>query len=129
MHAIERVLKTLEGKPVDRVPTFCAMVEDRTFHEVLGKPLISQELLMTNPVARFVLDRWGPSLSRPVFQAELNRALVKRIRAQVELGFDAVWAILDETFTLLDHTTMVRFNGSVFNIQPDGYGNMTYMYR
>jgi uroporphyrinogen decarboxylase len=24
---------------------------------------------------------------------------------------------------------MVRFSGSVFNIQPDGYGNMTYMYR
>jgi uroporphyrinogen decarboxylase len=54
---------------------------------------------------------------------------MKRIRAQVELGFDSVWAIHDETFTVLNHTTMVRFNGSVFNIQPDGYGNMTYMYR
>jgi uroporphyrinogen decarboxylase len=53
----------------------------------------------------------------------------KRIRAQVELGFDSVWAILEGTFTVLDHATMVRFSGSVFNIQPDGYGNMTYMYR
>jgi hypothetical protein len=129
MHSIERTLNALDGKPTDRVPTFCAMVEDRTFNEVLGKPLISQELLMTNPVARFVLDRWGPLLTKPVFQTELNRALMKRIRAQVELGFDSVWAILDETFTVLNHTTMVRFNGSVFNIQPDGYGNMTYMYR
>jgi uroporphyrinogen decarboxylase len=129
MHPIERVLNTMEGKPVDRVPTFCAMVEDRTFNEVLGKPLISQELLMTNPVARFVLDRWGPLITRPIFQTELNRALMKRIRAQVELGFDSVWAIQDATFTVLNHTTMVRFNGSVFNIQPDGYGNMTYMYR
>lgn len=129
MHPIERVLNTMEGKPVDRVPTFCAMVEDRTFNEVLGKPLISQELLMTNPVARFVVDRWGPLITRPIFQTELNRALMKRIRAQVELGFDSVWAIHDETFTVLNHTTMVRFNGSVFNIQPDGYGNMTYMYR
>jgi hypothetical protein len=125
----ERIIRTMEGKPVDRVPTFCAMVEDRTFNEVLGKPLIPQELLMTNPVARFVLDRWGPLITRPLFQSELNRALMKRIRAQVELGFDSVWAILDETFTVLDHRTMVRFNGSVFNIQPDGYGNMTYMYR
>ena len=62
MHAIERVLNTLDGKPVDRVPTFCAMVEDRTFNEVLGKPIISQELLLSNPVSRFVLDKWGPQI-------------------------------------------------------------------
>jgi uroporphyrinogen decarboxylase len=129
MHPIDRALNALDGKPTDRVPTFCAMVEDRTFNEILGKPPISQEWLMTNPAARFVLDRWGPKLTRPLFQPEVTRAMEKRIRAQVELGFDSVWAILDETFTVLDHATMVRFTGSVFNIQPDGYGNMTYMYR
>jgi hypothetical protein len=129
MHSIERVINTFEGKPLDRVPTFCAMVEDRTFNEILGKPPISQEWLMTNPLARRVLDRWGPQLTRHVFQAELNRALEKRIRAQVELGFDSVWAIQDATFTVLDSKTMARFSGSIFNIQPDGYGNMTYMYR
>ncbi|HPR55071.1 MAG TPA: uroporphyrinogen decarboxylase family protein [Deltaproteobacteria bacterium] len=129
MHAIERVLNALAGKPTDHVPTFCAMVEDRTFNEVLGKPLIPQELLMGNPAARFVLDRWGRALTRPVFQPEVNRGLEKRIRAQVELGFDSVWAILDETFIVIDHATMVRFNGSIFNLQPDGFGNMTYMYR
>lgn len=129
MHSIERVINTFEGKSVDRVPTFCAMVEDRTFNEILGKPIISQEWLMTNPLARFVLDQWGPQLTRHVFQVELNRALEKRIRAQVELGFDSVWAIQDATFTVLDSKTMARFSGSIFNIQPDGYGNMTYMYR
>jgi uroporphyrinogen-III decarboxylase len=129
MHPVERIINTFEGKPVDRVPTFCAMVEDRTFNEILGKPLISQEWLMTNPMARYVLDRWGKQMTRSVFQVELNRALEKRIRAQVELGFDSVWAILDETFIVLDSETMARFTGSIFNIQPDGYGNMTYMYR
>jgi uroporphyrinogen decarboxylase len=129
MNPTERIFMTMEGKPVDRVPVFCAMVEDRTFNEVLGKPLIPQDKLMTNPLARFVLDRWGPMLTKTVFQAELNRALEKRIRAQVELGFDAVWAILDESFVLRDSSTMVRFTGSLFNLQPDGFGNMTYMYR
>lgn len=129
MNSIERVLRTMEGKPVDRVPTFCAMVEDRTFNEVLGKPLISQEWLMTNAAARFVLDTWGSKLPKFVFQGELNRALEKRIRAQAELGFDSIWAILEETFTVIDSSTMVRYSGSIFNIQPDGYGNMTYMYR
>lgn len=129
MNPTERVFRTMEGKPVDRVPVFCAMVEDRTFNEVLGKPLIPQEKLLNNPVARFVLDRWGQKLTRNLFQAELNRALEKRIRAQVELGFDAVWAILDETFVVLDSKTMARFTGSLFNLQPDGFGSMTYMYR
>jgi len=124
----ERIINTFEGKPVDRVPTFCAMVEDRTFNEVLGSPPISQEKMLTNPLTRFVLDRWGKRVSRNLFQAELNRAFEKRIKAQVELGFDSLWAILDETFTVIDHQTMIRFSGSVYKIEPDGYGNMTYMY-
>jgi uroporphyrinogen decarboxylase len=129
MHAIERTINALEGKPTDRVPCFCAMVEDRTFNEVLGKPLISQETLMNNPLSHFILDRLGKKLTKLVFQPEVNRALEKRIRAQVELGFDAVWAFLDETFVVLDSKTMARFTGSIFNLQPDGFGNMTYMYR
>ncbi len=129
MHPIERIINTFEGKPVDRVPTFCAMVEDRTFNEVLGSPLIPQEKLMNNPVSRFFLDRWGGKLSKTVFQTGMTRAMEKRIKAQVELGFDGVWAILDETFTLLDSKTMARSTGSLYNLQPDGYGNITYMYR
>ncbi len=129
MHPVERVIRTLEGKETDRVPTFCAMVEERTYNEVLGRPLISQEALLTNPAVRFILDKWGTPLTRYVFQPEVTRSMEKRIRAQVELGFDALWAILDETFIITDHRTMVRFTGSRFNLQPDGYGNMTYMYR
>ena len=129
MHPKERVLRTFEGKPVDRVPTFCAMVEDSTFNEVLGKPLISQEKQLNNPFTRFILDRWGPKLTRPIVQPEINRAMEKRIKAACELGFDSTWAILDETFTILNHNTMARCTGSIFNLQPDGLGNMTYMYR
>jgi hypothetical protein len=50
MHAIERTLNALEGKPTDRVPTFCAGMEDRTYNEVLGKPLISMETRLNNPL-------------------------------------------------------------------------------
>ncbi len=57
MNPTERIIRTLEGKPVDRVPTFCAMVEDRTSNEVLGHPLISQEKMLTNPLVQFTLDR------------------------------------------------------------------------
>lgn len=129
MDSIERVLRTLEGKPVDRVPTFCAGMEDRTYNEVLGKPLISTEAIMKNPLAKFALDKWGPVISNSFFRPVVRDTMEKRTKASVELGFDAVWSILDETFIVLDHKTMARFNGSIYNLQPDGFGNMTYMYR
>jgi hypothetical protein len=129
MHPIERVLNTMEGKPVDRVPTFCAGMEDRTYNEVLGKPFISTEAQLKNPLMRYILDKWGPSISKTFFKPVLRKTMEKRTGASVELGFDAVWSILDETFIVIDAKTMVRFSGSVYNIQPDGYGNMTYMYR
>ena len=66
------------------MPTFCAMVEDRTFNEVLGHPFISQEKMLTHPLVQFALDHWGKALSKNLFQAELNRAFEKRIKAQVD---------------------------------------------
>lgn len=129
MNPIERTIRTLEGKPVDRVPVFCAGIEDRTFNEVLGKPLISTQASLENPVARFLLDRWGPELTRFLVQPNITHTMKKRIRAAVELGFDSTWGIYDETFTVLDSKTMARFSGSLYNLEPDGYGNLTYMYR
>jgi hypothetical protein len=125
----ERVIRTFEGKPVDRVPTFCAGIEDRTFNEVLGRPLISMQAQLQNPVTRFLLDRWGPALTKPFFQPAVNASMKKRIKATVVLGFDATWGVYEETFIVLDSRTMARFTGSIFNLQEDGFGNMTYMYR
>ena len=129
MHPIERVLNTMEGKPVDRVPTFCAGMEDRTYNDVLGKPLISTEMRLKIPLMRYVLDKWGPSISKTFFQPEVRETMVKRTRASVELGFDAVWSLLEEGFIVIDSRTMKRFTGGIYNLEPDGYGNMTYMYR
>ncbi len=128
MDSIERIMGTFEGKPVDRVPTFCATMEDRTFNEVLGKPLIPQKLTFKNPLTAFLLDKWGPRLSKTLAQPPLNRALEKRIKAAMILGFDSAWAGYDESFILLDSTTMARYSGGFFNICEDGYGNMGYQY-
>lgn len=125
----ERIIRTLEGKPVDRVPVFCALLEDRAFNEVLGRPIIPPIALIKNPVSAFFLDKWGPALTKPVIQPFINTGLEKRIKAASKLGFDATWAVYDETFTVLDSKTMARFSGSIFEIQDDGYGNATYMYK
>jgi Uroporphyrinogen decarboxylase (URO-D) len=129
MHPQERILRTLEGKSVDRVPNFCAMMEDRTFNEILGKPLIPQQLVFQNPITRGIMNKWGPQITQPIFQPVLNTALEKRIKGAAKLGFDSTWAIYEESFVLKDANTMLRVTGSVFDILEDGYGNMTYMYR
>lgn len=129
MDPTERIIRTLEGKPVDHVPVFCALMEDRAFNEVLGKPLIPPILFIRNPVSRFVMDHWGPQITKPLVQPMITWSLEKRIKASVVLDFDATWAILDETFIILDSRTMARFSGSIYDIQDDGYGNAIYMYR
>lgn len=129
MNPTERIIRTLEGKSIDRVPTWCAGIEDRTFNEVLGKPIIPQQFLIENPLTRFFLDRWGPQLTKPFIQPVITLGMDKRIKAAAQLGFDSTWALYDETFIVLDSKTMARFTGSLFDIQEDGFGNMTYMYR
>lgn len=129
MHPQERILRTLEGKSVDRVPNFCAMMEDRTFNEILGKPLIPQQFVFQNPITRGIMNKWGPQITQPIFQPVLNAALEKRIKGAARMGFDSTWAIYEESFVLKDANTMVRVTGSIFDILEDGYGNMTYMYR
>ncbi len=61
MRPVERVIRTLDSKPFDRALIFSAMVKDRTFSEVLGKPLVPLEWLMTNTVSRRLFDRRGDS--------------------------------------------------------------------
>lgn len=128
MNSIERIMCTFEGKPVDRVPTFCAGMEDRTYNDILGKPLISQQFFFRNPFIAFLLDKWAPRLTRPLLQPLIDAALGKRIKASVKLGFDSTWALYDESFIFLDSKTMVRFSGGKFNLVDDGFGNVAYQY-
>jgi len=129
MNSVERTIRTLEGKPVDRVPTFCAMVEDRTFNEVLGQPPFHPHRLIDNPVSDFLFRKWGSLTTKLFFQPMVTLGMEKRIRAAAMLGFDADWAIYEETFIPLDSKSMIRFTGSIYDIIDDGYGNSSYMYR
>ncbi len=125
----ERAILTLEGKPVDRVPCFCAMVESRTAHEILGKPPVSYEFMIGNPLSRWAMDHFPEPLTRPFSRAILARTLNARNVAQAVSGFDAIWAFFDDSWRVLDSKTLALTTGSFFKIVPDGFGNMTYMYR
>lgn len=128
MNPTERVIRTMEGKTVDRVPTFCAGLEDRTFNEVLGQPLLKSSKLFLNPVAGMICNKWGPKITKPLVQPQISAGMEKRIKAAAELGFDATWALYDETFVILNSKKMARYYGSIFDAIDDGFGNITYMY-
>jgi uroporphyrinogen-III decarboxylase len=129
MNPTERILAVIEGKELDHVQTFCASVENWTAQQVLGIPRISQTTLMTNPLARFVFDRWGKKLKKSVTDPLLNQDFLRRIEASVELGFDSTWGAYDPTVILWDSQTIARSTGSFYKLIEDGHGNLDYMYQ
>ncbi len=128
MDPTEKIIRTLDGEVFDHVPTFCAGIEDRTFQDVLGKPKLQNEKILQNRLLGALLNKWGPSLTKPILQPFITQGMEKRIEAAVKLGFDATWGIYDETFIARDAKTMYRYTGSLFELRPDGFGNMTYFY-
>lgn len=114
MNSIERVMRTFQGKPVDRVPTFSAGMEDRTFCDVLGLPMISHRFLKRLPITRFLMNKFPVVSMKYIFQPIVNIALRKRIKASYLLGFDAVWALYDGSFKILSPDLIARDMGICF---------------
>jgi uroporphyrinogen decarboxylase len=129
MNPTERIIRTLEGKSVDRIPSWTPYIEPRTFQDVLGKPLISTERQLKNPLVKFLLNHWGPQITPYVITPQENNERINAVKAAIELGFDGLWVFYDESFTLTDSVTSAHAGGAIFQVYPDGYGNVTYMYK
>ncbi len=94
----------------------------------MGKPFINNANILQNPLVKWILDKWGPKLTKSFLQPQVDAGMKKRIEASVMLGFDSTWALYDETFTAINSHQLVRFTGSLFEMRNDGFGNMTYYY-
>jgi hypothetical protein len=128
LSAVERVIRTLEGIPVDRVPVFCPMMDTRAAYEVLGKPLISGKTMMGWWMAKWLFNNWGPALTDLLFTPNLVRTVDKRNRAGVVMGFDAVWVWYPSSWKILDHGRLALGTGSIFKAMDDGQGEITYVH-
>lgn len=128
----ERVIRTLEGKPVDRVPCMAVMLEAKNVYEFKPKPwlsrVVSEERLLNLPVSQYVLNRWAPQLSPLVFRPGLKKTQHLRNVGQAEMGFDAMWAYYDDSWAMLDAKSYTQPMGAVFDIVSDGTGNLSYLY-
>ncbi len=129
MDPTERVFRQIEGKPVDRIPTFSASLDDWPVQQVLGKPLIPAKTIFMNPVSRFITDRWGKKLKKILADPFIAGGLKKRIEAAVALGFDADWVSYEATIMVWDSKTLAKTLGCYMDWIDDGYGNMYFMFR
>jgi len=124
----ERIIRTLEGKSVDRVPVMCAGLEDRATNEIFGKPVIPPKLLFRNPLMKYVMNNYH-GLSSFIAHTAINGGMEKHMKAAIKLGFDAMWLVSGENMMIMDNGTLGNINGMIYNLIEDGYGNMSYMYR
>jgi uroporphyrinogen decarboxylase len=129
MELTERIVRTIEGKEVDRVPTFSASLDDWPVQQVLGKPLIPARYLFLNPLSRLILNKWGIKLKKVLVDPFVAGGLLARIEAAVRLGFDSTWVIYEGTLMVWDAKTLARNTGSFLDLVDDGHGNMYFMYR
>ena len=64
MDPTERIFRTIEGKDIDRVPTFSSNLDDWPVQQVLGKPLVPPKYIYLNPLSKLILDKWGKKLKK-----------------------------------------------------------------
>jgi hypothetical protein len=128
MTPTEHIIRTLEGKPVDRVPVLCVGMEDRTSQEVLGKPLIPASFFANNPVINWLMDR-GWRVNDRLLRRVLGDVFLSRIGAGIKLGFDAIWVISGSENVVIDSKTIASMNGMIHTLIEDGFGNADYVYK
>lgn len=129
MSPVERVLRTFEGKSVDRVPSFGVTLDDRQANEIIGNPSIQSDGSSSTPWINLEVENGSPAADSAHVRLRLAEKLHWRNQAQVKIGLDGMWVYYDDTWIAPDEGTLALTTGSIYNIIPDGYGNMTYMYR
>jgi uroporphyrinogen-III decarboxylase len=129
MSPVERVLRTMEGKPVDRVPVFSAQLEARQANEVLGKAPSATTGKFHAPWINSIEREGHPHSEPDPLRQSLAETLHHRNQAQVEMGFDGMWVYYDDTWKVPDANTLALTSGALCSVIDDGFGNMTYMYR
>ena len=129
MDPTERIFRTIEGKDVDRVPTFSSNLDDWPVQQVLGRPLIPPKYIYLNPVSKLILDKWGKKLKKILVDPFVSGGLLKRAEAALKIGFDSTCVIFDGTIMVWDSKTLARATGSFLDLIEDGHGNIYFMYR
>ncbi len=128
MDPTEHIFRAIEGKEIDRVPTYSYYLDNHPVEQILGRQFLASSKLLLNPVSGFFIDRWGPSFKK-ILSFNVDRMMIKSIEAAVSLGFDSITGLFEPYFMFWDSKTLARTTGSFYDLVDDGHGNAFYMYR
>ena len=96
------IIDVTEGRIPERVPTFCADLDEWPVQQVLGKPLVPPKAIFLNPLSRFILDRWGKKLKKVVVDPFVCSGMMNHVKAALKLGFDSTWVSFEWRIMMWD---------------------------
>ena len=131
MNSIERVIATLNGEEVDRVPTFSILYDQNPAYQVLGYPKKYDADLFNSWYGKIALKRWGDKrIGRYVVKTDVKKGAYLGVEAAVKLGFDSAWAPWAPNLSCFPNPDTIQDDWGNYNdISFDDHGNATYYYR
>ncbi len=131
MDRIERVKTALLHTEPDRVPTISCIDVQKHVYDILGEKPDNSYKYIQHPLGAKIIDRISPLLNRlGIFEHDVREFMLKKMEADVKIGYDSTWAIYANIFLFRDSRFMTDvYGGRLYRIVDDGYGNMdTPMY-
>ncbi len=129
MRPTDLIIDVIDGRVPERVPTFCADLDEWPVQQVLGKPLIPPKAIFLNPVSRFILDQWGKKLKKVVVDPFVCSGMMNHVKAALQLDFDSTWVSYEWRIMMWNSKTIARVTGYISDLIDDGHGNISWMYK
>jgi len=126
MDKFERMNCALEHREPDRVPTISCMDVQNYVYEALGEQVpkdITQ--YFGNRVVAKLVDIAAPLINKfGGLEKDFLNFFIKKVEADVKMGFDSVWDMYAEIFRLKDSGRMYDIFGRLYQIVYDDAGNL-----
>jgi uroporphyrinogen decarboxylase len=127
----ECIIRTSEGKKIDRVPTMCLLYDSHPASQIMGEPRFKDVDLLENRVGRFILNKFGMgTIGTMIARMSSKKAAKIGVEVGIKMGFDAVWSIWGQTLSRFPNRKMVQDDWGNHNfLVYDDYGNASYYYK
>ncbi len=126
MDKIERVRLALDHREPDRVPTISCMDVQNYVYEALKLPVPKNITdYFGNPLVGKLVDWVTPLINKfGGLEKDFLNFFIRKVEADIAMGFDAVWNIHADIFKLESSKTMIDLWGRHYQIAFDKDGNL-----
>jgi len=132
MNALERTTAALNLEQPDRVPLFSCTEVQNQIYEILGEQGEAVPLtFLQEGLIGALLKRAAPLVNAfNIFNRELEKFMLKKVQADIALGYDCTWVMYSAIFNLLNNRQATDIYVRLYDLVADMDGNLdTPMYR